>query len=122
MPEANASSPLPANTASLDALESQAASFYQFAKYDEAEHAYRRLIELHAEKDGNEATYRDSYNLSAALAKQGKFSEAEAMIRQVLAFLVSRVKEGNVDNYEAQEVAAHKILEEAVAGQRTSEP
>lgn len=114
---------LPAATSGmtdLTVLESQASKSCQLANYDEAEHTYRRLIDLRADEEGIEATYRDRFNLSATLVKQRKFQDAETSIREVLAFLTSRTKEEAPEHFQAQEDAACRILEEAVAGQSES--
>ena len=69
------------HTVTLATMSDLASEKFILGQYSECEDLYRKLKKLHEERDGVDTAWSMMYNLSNVLVKQGKYEEAETILR-----------------------------------------
>ena len=90
---------------------------FMLRQYAGCENLYRKLKELYDKKGGVDSAWSMMYNLSDVLVKQGKYEEAETILRKLLPLLQTREGTGLAQAFPQQEIGTLTLLMEAVGRQ-----
>jgi tetratricopeptide (TPR) repeat protein len=98
------------HTETLAAMSGLASERFMLDQYAECEDLYRKLKELYDKKDAVDSAWSMMYNLSNVLVKQGKYEEADTILRKLLPLLRTREGTGVAQAFPQQEIGTLTLL------------
>lgn len=109
-----------ASSADLNAMELEAISCLSLNQLIEAEWLYRRILNACSSSEGPDASRRDQWNLASVLVKEGKYMEAESILREIWAYLEARSGRTK-KHFMEQEIGTLRLLEMCLGEEKAEE-